>query len=762
MSIAQGILRGVQGAQASFRDQRDSTRQRETLDMARERQDILNTEENERLQVQGFRETIGNIAQHTGNITEEQDYLKVYQERPEEIVRLSNLRPEFNTFTKADGSLGEAELHSFDKRGDLIIPMVKRRDTGEVVPMTRGKSEAGDDEVVQLTEQQFNDHFKSRWESGISKGALRDNDGVLYTGAQDMAQWQAKAQSSALREKSLDMVGQDPERSPAQKAQFYQVVNDTDDVDALKQVFASLGGDVEALITETEAAATAEWEKSAQGTAAREKQNSEEDRTPLQRALNPRNQRAMGRTAGDRMSVLGITDPEEYDMLQTVTAAVEESGINAAGGKSGFLFQNQTNEDYGKNTAAEDFYDKQSNKVAVAKAIFRNPELKTEFDKLGPLAFHEKYGDNIQDLGKPQGTQSEPSRTGLSQGGYTPEGTTIGPRPTGPSAVAPQLKTQPPFELTADNIRSAIKNKTEKVTAEQTTEINSFLNRNGIETDQDLIEAANNGTIAPEDAFKTAYIMGMTHKGTTSERMGEAQKLINAFTFGDRDVGIAQKATMDYNAAGSARAGATLRLNYEKHNLAIKQYDTEAGQKVVTDTEAWANKLFAAVGYMEKGDDGEYSVVEGAAFDGTKEQANKIGKLISMLIPKINQASSSGVYTDADGEPTTSPQSQAYLDRLNPALNFYAQALANADEGSIFGGQFWADFFRPNAGGTIDFDLKRIRIARKGSKGAIQRIAYVDEDGVNSQEIDMSDIQGDNPIVARLLAKAAIANGMVK
>ena len=77
MSIAQGILRGVQGAQASFRDQRDSTRQRETLDMARERQDILNTEENERLQVQGFRETIGNIAQHTGNITEEQDYLKV-------------------------------------------------------------------------------------------------------------------------------------------------------------------------------------------------------------------------------------------------------------------------------------------------------------------------------------------------------------------------------------------------------------------------------------------------------------------------------------------------------------------------------------------------------------------------------------------------------------------------------------------------------------------------------------------------------------
>lgn len=392
----------MSGAQASYRDQRDSNRQRESLKLAREQQDIINTEENERLNVQGFREVIGTIAQHTGNITEKQDYLSVYNERPEEIVRLSNLRPEFNTFLKSDGTLGEAELHSFKKRGDLIVPMVKRRDTGEVVPMTRGKSEAGDDEVVELTEQQFNDHFKSRWESGISKGALRDNDGVLYTGAQDMARWQAQAQSSALREKSLDIVGGDPERSPAQKAQFYQLVNDTDDVDALKQVYASVGGDVDALIADAEAAATAEWENSVQGKAEREKQDSEEDRTPLQRALNPRNQRAMGRTVGDQMSVLGITDPEEYDMLQTVTTAVEESGINAAGGKSGFLFQNQTNEVYEKNTAAEKFYDRQTNTVAVAKALFRNPELKTEFDKLGPMAFYEKYGDNIQQLGKPE------------------------------------------------------------------------------------------------------------------------------------------------------------------------------------------------------------------------------------------------------------------------------------------------------------------------------------------------------------------------
>ena len=752
----------MSGAQASYRDQRDSNRQRESLKLAREQQDIINTEENERLNVQGFREVIGTIAQHTGNITEKQDYLSVYNERPEEIVRLSNLRPEFNTFLKSDGTLGEAELHSFDKRGDLLVPMVKRRDTGEVVPMTRGKSEAGDDEVVELTEQQFNDHFKSRWESGISKGALRDNDGVLYTGAQDMAGWQAQAQSSALREKSLDIVGGDPERSPAQKAQFYQLVNDTDDVDALKQVYASVGGDVDALIADAEAAATAEWENSVQGKAEREKQDSEEDRTPLQRALNPRNQRAMGRTGagflvGDQMSMSGITDPEEYDMLLAVTTAVEESGINAAGGKSGFLFQNQTNEVYEQNTAAEKFYDRQANKDAVAKALFRNPVLKTEFDKLGPKAFYEKYGDNIQQLGKPERTPPDPS-----QGGYTPKGTTVGGRPSGNATTAPQLKTQPPFELTAGNIRMAIKNKTEKVTAEQTAEIGSFLDRNGINTDQELIEAANNGTIAPEDAFKTAYIMGMTHKGSTTERMGEAQKLINAFTFGDRDVGIAEKSTMDYNAASSARAGATLRLQYEQHNLAVKQYDTEAGQQIVEDTQAWSNELFATIGYMEKGDDGEYSVVEGATFDGTKDEATAIGNLISRLIPKINQASSSGVYTDANGEPIASPQSQAYLDRLNPALNFYAQAMANADEGSIFGGQFYADFFRPNADGTTDFDLKRIRIARKGPKGVIQRIAYVDEDGVNSQEIDMSDIQSDNPIVARLLAKAATVNGMVK
>lgn len=761
MSLLEGSLAALQTGQQTFANQYDKRRQREALKINRERQDILNTEENERLKLKGYRETLGDIAQHTENVTENQDWATLLKERPELVVQLSNLRPEYNKFTKADGTEEQAELVGYDTTGDFIVPMVKRLDTGEIVPMTRGKSENGADEVVQLTKDQFNDHLTSRWEGGISKGALRDNDGILYSGAKTVNEYASRAATANLREASLDIVGNDSSKSPAQKAAFYGVINDTDDMDALKKVYESVGGDVDALIAESDAAAKLEWEASAQGQEEKkglEAKEADEQRTPLQRALNPRNRPTMGRMAEERMSMLGMENPEEYEMLGTVNKAVEESGISAAGGKSGFLFKNQSTEDYERNTAAEDFYDRQSNQVAVAKAISRRPELKKEFETLGPLAFFEKYGKDIDQLAKPQRPQGSPS-----QGGYTPKGTAVsGPASAGGATTAPQIATRPPFELTEENIREAIKNQTEQPTQEQIATISSFLDSKGIETDADLITATKNGNVVPEDARFVAYVMGMTHSGNTSDKMNETQKLLNAMTYGDREVGQRERSTMDYNAGQSARATAQLQLDYQKHQFNVGKYDNEAAVKIIEETQDWANELFAAVGYMEKNDDGEYVAVEGAEFDGTVEQATEVGRLINRLVPKLNQSGAFGTYQDANGDPVPSPQAQAFMDRLNPALNFYAQAMANSDEAGIFDGQFYADFFRPNADGTTDFDLKRIRIARKGPNDAIQRIAYVDEDGVNSQEIDISDIQRDNPIVANLLAKTARANGMVK
>ena len=179
MSLLEGSLAALKTGQQTFANQYDKNRQREALKINREQQDIANTKENERLQLKGARETLGNIAQHTGNVTEEQDWAKLYEERPELIVNLSNQRPEFNVFTKADGTEERAELVGYDKRGDFYIPMVKRADTGEIVPMTAQRTELSGDNVVQLTQAQFNDHLKSRWAGGISKGALRDNDGIL-------------------------------------------------------------------------------------------------------------------------------------------------------------------------------------------------------------------------------------------------------------------------------------------------------------------------------------------------------------------------------------------------------------------------------------------------------------------------------------------------------------------------------------------------------------------------------------------------------
>lgn len=753
-SILDGALAALQTGQQVFNNQYNTNRQREQLKIAREQQDILNTEESERLRLKGYRETLGNIAQHTGNVTEEQNWAKLFEERPDLIVNLSNQRPEYNVFTKADGTEERAELVGYDKRGDIYVPMVKRFDTGEVVPMTGKRTELGKDNVVQLTQDEFNDHLKSRWEAGISKGALRDNDGVLYTGAKTLNEWTSKAFNSTLREASLDIVGNDAERSPAQKSEFYKVINETDDIEALKKVYESLGGDVDALLVEADAAAAEAWAKSPQGQA-EQKAKEDDNRTPISRALNPRNRRTVGKVMQTRMDILGITDPEEYDRYKAIEKAVEDAGINAAGGKTGYLFKRQSDEELARNTAAENFYDVASNRLNTARAIFNDPELKKEFDKLGPLAFFEKYGKDMEQLAKPKTQPADPS-----QGGFVPKGTTPGSRAT--TSTKPQIATRPPFELTEENIREAIRNQTEKPTQEQINTISAFLDSKGIETDAELVEATKKGEVAPEDARFVAYVMGMTHSGTSADKMALTQKLLNGMQFGDMDVGMQEASNMAYNQQQSAMNMASLELRYNKHRLDIQKYDNEQGRKIIEDTQDWANRLFAAVGYMKKNDDGEYEAISGATFDGTAKQATDVQRLISQLIPKLRQSKSLGDYgVDANGDPIPSPQSQAYMDRLNPALNFYVQALAYDDDAGFFDGRFYKDFFRPNADGTTDFDLKRIRIAEKGPNDSIRRIAYVDEDGVNSQEIDMSDIQSENPIIARLLAEAAMKNGMV-
>ena len=750
MSIAEGALAALQMSQQASANQYNANRQREALKLDRERQDIQNRAEQERREVRGYRQVMGDIATQTGVVTEEQDWGKLHQERPDLTVLLSNQRPEYNKFTRADGVEVDAQLarYDFDEDRGTYIPMVKRFDTGEIVPMTRTRDESEAGEVVQITQQQFNDHLKSRWNAGITRGGLIENQGVLYSGAKTVNEYMAKALTADMRESALDLVGQDPQRSPRQKSEFYQVINDTNDIGALKQVYASLGGDADQLEADTKAAAEAQWLNSDAGRR-QQKQEANDDRTPLQRKLNPANQRPVGRYTREHMSALGITDPEEYRMVSTVSNAVSDAGINSAGGRTGFLFKKQSQEDYERNTAAEDFYDRKSNSVAVAKAIYRDPRLKEEFDKIGPLEFYEKYGNDIQQLAKePQGQQSP------SQGGYTPEGTEVGKRPNSPAA--PQLKAKPSFALTADNIKTAIRKQTERPTAEQTAEIGKFLNDRGIQTDKELIEAVNNGSVAPEDARFVAFVLGMTHKGNTSDKMALTQKLLNGMTYGDMEVGQKERATMSYNQGVTERQNTATRLAWSKHMLDIAQYDSEAGQKIIDDTETWTNQLFEKVGYLRKKDDGTYEAT-GADFDGDEKTAREIGRLIDRLVPKLQQARASGSY----GEGQISPQEQAYLSRLNPALSLYLQSKANADEASILDADFYMDFFQPNPDGTVDSDLNRVRIYEKGPRGTIRSIAYVDEDGVNSQSVDMSSIQKEDPIVATLLAQAALSNGMI-
>ena len=72
MSVAQGILAGVQGAQASFRDQRDSNRQREALALSRESQDIATREDRKKTKQENGALNVGKL--HLADGADARDY----------------------------------------------------------------------------------------------------------------------------------------------------------------------------------------------------------------------------------------------------------------------------------------------------------------------------------------------------------------------------------------------------------------------------------------------------------------------------------------------------------------------------------------------------------------------------------------------------------------------------------------------------------------------------------------------------------------
>ena len=726
MGLLDGGLLALQSGQQAFSNQYNTNRQREGLQIAREQQDISNDAAAVVARKDAARQNIGAVNAHFGQQGKQwnkTDAGRLLQERPDLINGMLNdaASERYRDFVNEDNIRVGAEVVKVIENDDgSYTPMVRRNDTGAIVPMTEGRS-SENTPVVKLGRDQFNNVINSRYQAGIVDGGLENTGSYLAT-AKSLQNVQIKEEALALAVQQIQNVDE--------LSQFYGVINDIDvdedgATEALADILRSVGGDPEALQAAGEAKQAEEF--AAQQEAAGEKPDA---KTPLGRILSGGNtkqrQGPLGQNEKELMALYGLADRSDYAMVETIRDALDEKGVDWKGQVTG-AFVEQDDESYEANSEAEAFYNDKKGVGAIAKALNRSPELLEEFNAIGPAAFLKKY-QTTEEVEKLGGTETVKTVAfpDLDQSNM--------------GMMKDKLVPPAPFKLSAENIKSAITNRTSDPSEEQKTAITTFLKSKGIDNDAKLKEAIANKEINREEGLMLAWVMGATAEGDTNIKTGIAQKITNLIDRDDQDVGTLEQAQLDSAVAQGRAAGVTAQAKYDEVQFKLREFDLERTDTMIVKGQETLDKVYKRLGLMD--DEGNLTDAE---FDGDEEDAKFIARTINGFIPTLKLA----------GGPVSA---QAGMQFLNPMLSLYLQSQANADKASLFSGETYKDFWRYNPDGTTDFDLGNVRVA-KVKNGEPVEIAYVDGKGVRSQAVPIRTILDDSPAVGRLLLVAAKANG---
>lgn len=725
MGLLDGGLLALQSGQQAFSNQYDMNRQREGLQIAREQQDISNEAAAVIARKDAARQNIGAVNAHFGQQGKQwnkTDAGMLLKERPDLINGMLNdaASERYRDFVNEDNIRVGAEVVEVRTNADgSYTPMVRRNDTGAIVPMTEGRS-SENTPVVKLGRDQFNNVINSRYQAGIVDGGLENTGSYLAT-AESLINVSVKEEALALAVQKIQNVDE--------LSQFYGVINDIDVDDpgateALADILRSVGGDPAALQAAGEAKQAEEF--AAQQEAAGERGL----KTPLARRLSgdgtEQRKGPLGKNEKELMAQYGLADRSDMAMVETIRDALDKNGVEWKGQFTG-LVREQDEESYEANSEAEAFYNDKKGMGAIAKALNRSPELLEEFNSIGPAAFLKKY-QTTEEVEKLGGTETvktvafpdlDQSKMGMMKDTLLPPA---------------------PFELSAENIKSAITNRTSDPSEEQKTAITSFLKSKGIDNDAKLKEAIANREINREEGLMLAWVMGGTAEGDTNTKASIAQNITNLLDRGDQDVGTLELAQLDSAVAQGQAAGVTAQAKYNEVIRKAREFDLGRTDTMIENGQAVLDKVYKRLGLM----DAEGNLTD-EEFDGDEDDAVFIARTINGFIPTLKQA----------GGPISQ---QAGMQLLNPMLSLYLQSQANADKGSLFDGETYKDFWRYNPDGTTDFDLGNVRVA-KVKNGKPVSIAYVDTRGTRSQAVKIQTILDDSPAVGRLLLVAAEANG---
>ena len=707
MGFLQGAEAALRTSQAIGSQDLARRNQNAQLGLMREQQDIANTKADVENDKREGKQNASDIIQATGKVMD-QDWNEAWKTHPELFKRMSNSRPEYQTFTDESGNIQQAQFHAYvpaPNPDDGYIVQLRRMDTGDIVPMTEGKSAAAGDGPRIISKEEFAQNIEKRWQAGISKGYFEDNAGVLIVGPRTLQKLQDQQQLTDITEGLLDKAATTKlANDPAAMAEFYARVTETNDLNVLKELFTKIGGDTDALLERATAKATDLWTKS------RAENKSAGEEGSIEKLLADKGitkEKWEGYDKETRKKVI-----ERLDLAQMVDYTTDVTG-----GKLLALAEDLI-------SAPWDFLVNDLNAMkesGVGRALGFS-------DIDAPATPRRKYG----------AAQQENDAAAMRKQAHVTE-----------RRVDAAFATMPPAALTVENVRKAIMDGTQKPTQEQLTEINNLLGHNQIKTDAQLVEKVKGGQINRQNASRIAMMMAMTEEGDSTKKMALHQKLMNSFERGDQEVGLAQEDAMANNAQTRRNQNVSNQINLDKHRQAVRAYNSTQARNVAEATQPWLDSILETVGLSKKNEDGTYSPTDDD-FSGGKDEAKIIGRSISGLMGKMRQLRKGDEQAAA-----------VYMDRLSIGVGMYVQAMVNGDTNNVFSQQNFLDVFRDEADGTMDIDSSRIRPgAYKTVNGEkkMTSIAYVDESGVNSQTVDLALILKDHPQVANFLITAATKN----
>jgi hypothetical protein len=700
MSFGQGVLQGLDMYRDFSQQRRANERNDASIQIAREQQDIANYEQKQVQLSDTAKDVVGSIDGHFGaqgfSDYRSKPWAKLVDEAPEMAAKLANTKPDFTNFTNEDGDNVTAEVVGFDKQKvngqNVYVPMVKRRDTGQVVPMTVGRSADANDPVVQMSEDDLKDNFDGLWRGAVKNGGYQ-NDMSHLVGREAVVDEREeklvrdRSVATSLSEGILQVVGSDSSVTPQAKTEFGNLVLGIEDPEELKKIAVAQGIDVDALVAEGQAAAEAEI-----GATAPE--------GSLEKLLFEQ---------GVTREVWENSDPEKRKLI--VKRLNEEQDWDALKDKTVGRVAAQVEELI---TFPFDKIANLGNFIAESK-FGRRVGLSDLTDDPAPTRQNKAVSEKEQEINRQKGMRTA-------------------------EEVGSSFTTPAPFELTTENLQKAILDGTNQPTAEQQTEMVSFLDSKGIKTMADFEKQVIENKIADNDARMVAFVASMSHDGTPQQKDQVAQGLMNLIERGSMDTTQYQQASID--DAKSARRTSQYEAETARKQLGLdmQKYDDEAIPGVLEDAENLYNKVAKEAGLMD--DEGNFTDDD---FDATGDEARIMGREITK-------------YMGLKGFKAMGPKSlEAHLAGMKASVGLYVQALANDDKNDFFSKENMLDFFRLDAVGAQAFDLRQLRVGSV-KDGKAQSIAYVGPGGVVSQTVPLAEIQREHPQLARIVLTAAEAN----